>query len=77
METYLAIVEETATPDDFRLTVRILPEMRNIMGTSELPRFPFFFGNKAFTGKKQELVWVVANAEFTMGYVILKLNYLY
>ncbi len=70
METYLAIIEETATPDDFRLTVRIIPEMRNIMDTLELPRFPFFFGNKAYTGKKKELVWVIANKEFTMGYVM-------
>ena len=70
METYLAIIEETATPDDFRLTVRILPNMRNIMDTLELPRFPFFFGTKAYTGKKKELVWVVSNKEFTMGYVM-------
>lgn len=70
MKTYLAIVEGTATPDDFRLTVRPIPEMRNIMETGLLPRFPFFFGNKAYTGKLKELVWIVSNEEFTMGYVM-------
>ncbi len=70
METYLAIIEGTATPDDFRLTVRPLPEMKRIMDISALPRFPYFYGNKAYTGKVGELVWIIANDEFTMGYVM-------
>ncbi len=70
METYLAIVEGTATEDDFRLTVRPLPQMKLIMDIGVLPRFPFFYGNKAYTGKIGELVWIVANSEFTMGYVM-------
>ncbi len=74
METYLAIVEGTATPDDFRLTVRPLPDMKLILDISTLPRFPFFFGNKAYTGKVGELVWIVCNKEFTMGYVLGLVN---
>jgi len=70
MDIYLGQIEGTATPDDFRLTVRILPDMRNILLTGDLPRFPFFFGSKAYTGKSQELVWVVSNKEFTMGYIL-------
>ena len=70
METYLAIIEGTATPDDFRLTVRPLPDMKLIMDIGTLPRFPFFFGNKAYTGKIGELVWITSNSEFTMGFVM-------
>ena len=70
MKIYLAKIEGTATPDDFRLTVRILPDMRDILDAGDLPRFPFFFGNRAYTGKLSELVWVLSNDEFTMGYVM-------
>lgn len=70
MNIYLAKIEGTATPDDFRLTVRPLPNMVDILDKSSLPRFPFFFGNKAYTGKVGELVWILSNDEFTMGYVM-------
>ncbi len=70
METHLAIIEGTATPDDFRLTVRPIPDMKLVMDVGTLPRFPFFFGNKAYTGKIGELVWIISNADFTMGYVM-------
>ena len=74
MDTYLAIVEGTSTPDDFRLTVRPLPNMKLIIDIGTLPRFPFFFKNKTYTGKIGELVWILANKEFTMGYVVGKAN---
>ena len=74
MELYIAKIEETATPDDFRITLRILPNLIDIEGNSNLPRFPFFFGNKGYTGKIGELVWVVSNDEFTMGYVMGRIS---
>jgi len=70
MDIYLALIEGTATPDDFRLSVRVLPNMRNLLDISTLPRFPYFFGNKAYTGKIGELVWIISNTEFTMGYIL-------
>ncbi len=74
MELYLAKVEQTCTPDDFRLTVRILPHLAEIQDTNDLPRFPAFFGNKGYTGKVDEVVWVTANEEFSMGYVMGVVN---
>lgn len=73
MNLFLAKVEETTTPDDFRMTVRILPEMK-LLPKEELPRFPFFFSNRGETGKIGDLVWIVSNAEFSLGFVLGKVS---
>jgi len=66
---YIAKIEALATPEDDRLQVRVLPEMESL-DKSYLPVWPFFFKNQTITGNLGDLVWCIANTEFTMGYVL-------
>jgi len=66
---YIAKIEGVASAGNTRLQVRVLPHMESL-DKDYLPIWPFFFGYQAITGKAGELVWCIANDEFTAGYVL-------
>ena len=57
-----------------RLQVKITPQMDNI-NDGECPLFPHFFKDQSLTGTSNELVWVVCNDDFSLGYVLGLANY--
>ena len=54
--------------NDDRLFVQITPEMDNI--TKDLPCWPYFFRDEQFKGNVGELVWVICDDEFSVGYIL-------
>lgn len=74
---YLAEVASVANTKDNRLGVRILPQMgnRTTIPDSKCPVWPSFFKDELYTGKKGDLVWVICDDEFSMGYVFGLANY--
>ena len=74
---YLAEIASVANAKDNRLGVRILPQMENrtFIPDSKCPVWPSFFKDEMFTGKKGDLVWVICDDEFSMGYVFGMANY--
>lgn len=71
---YLAEIVSDSSESDSRLQVRPLPQMENIPSTL-CPVYPYFFRDEALTGKTGELVWIVSNTDFTVGYVLGPANY--
>lgn len=71
---YLAEIVDVAQPKDNRIGVRVLPYMKGI-SASECPLWPSFFKDSLYTGKKGELVWVLCDNEFSIGYVFGPANY--
>ncbi len=71
---YLAEVVDVAQPKDNRLGVRVLPYMNGI-NPGECPLWPSFFKDSLYTGKVGELVWVICDNEFSIGYVFGPANY--
>jgi len=69
LSIYIAKIEVPATKEDNRLQVRVLPHMENLP-LEMLPVWPCFFKYQYISGKPGELVWCIANSEFTMGYVL-------
>lgn len=59
--------------NDDRLFVQITPEMDNI--TKDLPCWPYFFRDEQFKGNVGELVWVICDDEFSVGYILGFANY--
>lgn len=73
-EIYVATIVKSRETEDDRLTVKILPQMRGI--PDELcPRWPYFFKGQVFAGSVGELVWVICNSDFSLGYVLGPANY--
>lgn len=72
---YLAEVTSVAQPKDNRLGVRVLPQMKGIE-SSKCPVWPSFFKDELFTGKEGDLVWVLCDDEFSLGYVFGLANYI-
>lgn len=71
---YLAEIVDIAVQKDSRLTVRVLPYMKDIPDT-ECPTWSSFFRDSLYTGKVGDLVWVVCDNEFSVGYVFGLANY--
>ena len=71
---YLAEVVSVSQPKDNRLGVRVLPYMEGIE-SSKCPVWPSFFKDELFTGKNGDLVWVICDDEFSLGYVFGVANY--
>ena len=71
---YLARIEGSASSTDTRLQVRVLPDMEDL-SKDYLPMWPSFFRNELITGRPGSLVWVIANEEYTMGYVLGYANF--
>ena len=65
---YLATVVETVA-NDHRIGVKIIPQMNDIVDSS-CPRWPSFFKDEMTLPKKGELVWVICNNDFSLGYVL-------
>lgn len=65
----VAKVELNMEQNDCRLTLRLLPEMENL-DSKYLPRWPWFFGQRFINCKQGELVWVITNPEYSMGFVM-------
>lgn len=70
---YIAEIVGVAAKDNTRVQVRITPGMEGI-AKEYLPIWPSFFKHQAITGKVGELVWCVANEEFTTGYILGYVN---
>lgn len=71
---FLAEVVDIAHIKDSRLGVRVLPYMKGISKT-ECPVWPSFFKDSLYTGKIGDLVWVICDKEWSMGYVFGLANY--
>ena len=71
---YLAEIVDVAQPKDNRLGVRVLPHMKDILA-KDCPLWPSFFKDSLYTGKVGELVWVLCDDEFSIGYVFGPANY--
>ena len=71
---YIAEIVNVAQPKDNRLGVRIYPHMKGI-SASKCPVWPSFFRDSLLTGKEGDLVWVICDDEFSMGYVFGLANY--
>lgn len=69
MNIYIAEIVAVASTKDDRVQVRVLPQMRDL-SKDYLPVWPSFFKNSIITGNVGDLVWVVANEEFTIGYIL-------
>jgi hypothetical protein len=69
MNIYLAEIVAIASNKDSRTQVRVLPHMQGII-KEHLPIWPSFFANHIITGKVGDLVWVIANEDFSVGYVL-------
>lgn len=70
---YMAEIAGVSAKENTRLQVRILPDMASI-NKEYLPIWPSFFKHQALTGKPGDLVWCVANEEFTTGYILGYVN---
>lgn len=71
---YIAKIEGAATKGDSRLRVRVIPHMEGI-AVDKLPSWPHFFRDKMITGttfttQPADYVWVIANEDFSIGYVL-------
>lgn len=80
---YMATVVATAvssdlfneeTKADSRLTVRILPHMKDV-DMELLPKYPPFFRDEMITGNVGDLVWCICSKDFSVGYVLGNANY--
>lgn len=58
---------------NFRIKIRVTPEMDSI-DEDYLPIWPCFFKYQGITGKVGDLVWVLCNEEFTIGYILGFMN---
>ena len=58
---------------DDRLFVQIVPEMEDI--SDNLPCWPHFFKEKHYKGQVDDLVWVVCDEEYSVGYILGHANY--
>lgn len=86
LHLYRAVIHDNVKAGDDRLQVRILPWMEGISGEEEdnLPRFPPFIKGQVIRGYTEKKghpktgmptsVWVAANTDFTVGYVIGPIN---
>ena len=71
---YIAKVVGTSSSDDSRLQVRVLPCMEDLEET-DCPKWPFFFKDELYTGKKNELVWCICDDHFNVGFILGPANY--
>ena len=71
---YVADILEATTIDDNRLRIRVLPHMEGIP-KDKCPCWPSFFRDELYTGKEGELVWVICNDDFSLGYIFGIANY--
>lgn len=77
MENYgfhVAKIVGTASLDDNRLQVKVLPQMEGI-ADGKCPQWSSFFRDELLMGKVGDYVWVICNDEFTTGYVFSLANY--
>lgn len=73
---YIAKIIDTSTINDNRLKVRVLPYMDSAgIKDDECPLYPSFFRDEEYTGKIGEYVWVIANEDFSVGYIFGLANY--
>lgn len=82
LHLYRAVIHDNCKAGDDRLQVRVLPWMADIEGEEEenLPKYPPFFRGQAIRGYTEKepsektgaatSVWVLANSDFTVGYVL-------
>ena len=71
---YLGKVVTVAQAKDVRLGVKVLPQMEDIPN-EKCPIWPSFFRDELYTGNEGDLVWVICDDEFSMGYVFGLANY--
>lgn len=71
---YIAKVVGTSSDEDSRLQVKVLPFMEDIEDGS-CPKWPFFFKDELYSGKANELVWVVCDDHFNIGFILGPTNY--
>ena len=71
---YLAEVVGVAIETDSRVQVRVLPQMEGI-SENMCPRWPCFFRDEGLTGNPGDLVWVICDDEFSLGYILGLANY--
>lgn len=85
LHLYRALIYDNVKAGDDRLQVRILPWMADISGEEEynLPKFPPFVKGEVIRGYTEKdpgpegvatSVWVAANTDFTVGYVLGTVN---
>lgn len=65
---YLATVVD-ATTNDHRLGIKITPQMDSI-DSSQCLRWPSFFKDEMTLAAVGDLVWVICNNDFSLGYVL-------
>lgn len=70
---YIGEIVGISANDNTRVQVRITPGMEDI-AKDYLPIWPSFFKHQAITGKVGDLVWCIANEEFTVGYILGYVN---
>lgn len=71
---YIAKIVGTSSSDDSRLQVRVLPHMKDLEDM-DCPKWPFFFKDELYTGRKNELVWCICDDHFNVGFVLGPANY--
>ena len=71
---YIAKVVYTSADEDSRLQVKVLPYMEDIPDSS-CPKWPFFFKDELYSGRADELVWVVCDDHFNIGFILGPANY--
>ena len=73
---YVGKIVNVATSDDNRLQVRIIPHMQDgDIPDEDCPVYPSFFRDEFYTGKVGDYVWVIADEEFSLGYVYSLANF--
>jgi hypothetical protein len=70
---YIAQITATASTADSRLQLRIVPDMNDIE-QQDLPMWPCFFRTEMLMGSVGDFVWVIANSDFTIGFVLGYVN---
>lgn len=71
---YLAKVIGAAKKDDLRVQIRVVPQMNGIP-QGMCPRWPYFFKEQGLVGSTGDLVWVICNDDFSLGYILGTANY--
>lgn len=86
LKLYRALIHDNCRSGDDRIQVRVMPYMADISGDEEsnLPKYPPFFKGRtvrgytekdaASDGKNPTSVYVLANQDFTVGYVLDAVN---
>lgn len=70
MRLSLAKVVSSPTVTNLRTQVRILPDMADIQEENLLPWYPPFFKDEITFTRADELVWVITNEEFSIGFIL-------